>query len=597
MSYNKNSIFYKEFSEGNIDYRLEFTPAEDSVLTSPTYVEFPNFSLITSNFGTVADYDGNIAIGIHNSIEISFEVIGDAFTGDWQAVYEWIVAGGVSVVSEYITNISNKWVLYKKVSGSYTMIYTGFQLTNGAGAVYKFNTTGNILTYEVKVQDAMRAVLSDIPLTADMASYSVDTYLPDLIVHHEVTSNDGKQMWVLDETFSPTGTIPLPDYPGRFKSIKYIYLIRNFAGAIITAMYMKFRVNQTVPYAYFDGDFLDGYYFYGINSTYNDIDTRGAVIPTADLRLVAQKKNAEGVFDWNIMIDGILAKGNMYDLLRFLAENFCKKVVLDYNTTWGFPKLSILHLEEFQKEYTFTTSNVLNEFEVAQSQDVSAIQQFHFSNIGGTDINNTKLVGNATLLRQDSYEIDSIIDNYKCNITAEKDDLVFFESGQVTIGADTSHLNCFFTLESIDDYYILKAVNNSVTYRGTDYGALAKNPLIVDRKWGYGDLKLLQEYLTATQNFDRGNPYASGNGIGAVFVDVLSTFYGVSANPHTATIKVNADDFDMSMFGAKIHFNYSNFVGGLPDFDLSMPTSGFLVGIESFDITTNTYTCTIILNI
>ena len=82
------------------------------------------------------------------------------------------------------------------------------------------------------------------------------------------------------------------------------------------------------------------------------------------------------------MIDGILAKGNMYDLLRFLAENFCKKVVLDYNTTWGFPKLSILHLEEFQKEYTFTTSNVLNEFEVAQSQDVSAIQQFHFSNIG-----------------------------------------------------------------------------------------------------------------------------------------------------------------------------------------------------------------------
>ena len=90
-------------------------------------------------------------------------MIGDAFRGNWKDVFEWITAGGVAVTSEYITSINNKWVLYIKRSGSYEMVYTGFQITNGAGAVYKFNTRER-LTYEVKVQDAMRAVLSDIPL-------------------------------------------------------------------------------------------------------------------------------------------------------------------------------------------------------------------------------------------------------------------------------------------------------------------------------------------------------------------------------------------------------------------------------------------------
>ena len=71
MAYNKNSVFYKEFTQGGIEYRLEFTPADDTMLSSPTEVEFPEFSLITTNFGTVADYDGLVAIGIHNSKEIS----------------------------------------------------------------------------------------------------------------------------------------------------------------------------------------------------------------------------------------------------------------------------------------------------------------------------------------------------------------------------------------------------------------------------------------------------------------------------------------------------------------------------------------------
>ena len=93
---------------------------------------------------------------------------------------------------------------------------------------------------------------------------------------------------------------------------------------------------------------------------------------------------------------------------------------------------------------------------------------------------------------------------------------------------------------------------------------------------------MLNEYIQTTQNYDQLNPYTSGNGVGAVFVDVLSSYYGLPANPHTATIKVNADDFDLSKFGCKVHFNYADFVGNLPDFSLEHSDERFLSGYRQF---------------
>ena len=143
-------------------------------------------------------------------------------------------------------------------------------------------------------------------------------------------------------------------------------------------MYNKFRVNPTAIFTYFSGDFLDGYTFYSHDSTYNATDTKGSAIAQSDLKLVAQKSNSDGEFRLEYNDRRHFCKGQY---VRFIAVPISK--LLQKNCTklrrWlGLPATKNTTLGAFENEYAFTDANVLNEFEIAQSQDVSAMQYFPF---------------------------------------------------------------------------------------------------------------------------------------------------------------------------------------------------------------------------
>lgn len=607
MAYTKNSIFYDEFVLGGVSYRVEFTPADVSILSSPTYVKLPAFAIAMDGFDFKADYDGNIAIAIHNSKEFTLKVVGDAFTGDFAEVFGWIVESGVvNTRNDFVSNITNKWELFIHDGTSYKRKYTGFQIANGAGAVYDFNTKSSILTYEVKVQDVMRAVLSEITLTADMADLNLETERPDIVANHTITCANGNKLVLsgISQYFKVIDNNNVVVMPiGSIKTISYDHLIVNLESAIVNAMYTKFRATNTVSVTYFDGDFLDGYTFYNTDFSYDAAHTRGAAVAQSDLLLVAQKETETGVWGWNIMIDGIFAKSNMYDLLKYLSENFGKRIYSYYSETAGFSKLKIVKAHNSIGTYNLTPNNVLSEFTVEQSRDVTARQNFHISNISGNDISNTEYVGDATLIRQDSYEIDSVIDNYCSNADGEwGTKFVYgtpndFQTVSWLLNPNSEHLNMFYTLDSSDSRaYILRGVHNSCGYDGFDYGYNGKNPLIPNAVLNDTEMASIQNYILRTQTFDMSSPLTSGGGIGTAFVWNLASLYGIPANPYTLTIDVSADDFDISKFGYTTSFNYTDFLGGIPTFNLGIPVHGYIVGIESFDITKNIYKCIVILN-
>lgn len=180
MSYNKNTVFYKNFTDNEgIEKTLYFVPGDDSDLLTPNIVEFPDNVIIFDTIKTSAGYDADLPIGMQMAKSLKFSINLTNMVGDWTDVRDWIVARSTRNIPTPVKIsyngkdywIPNRWVLcYKNDDNSNHIIADTVQ---DMTAKSKFKIEFDEVIYDIECLGIEKTILTQL----NIEDFEVELFL------------------------------------------------------------------------------------------------------------------------------------------------------------------------------------------------------------------------------------------------------------------------------------------------------------------------------------------------------------------------------------------------------------------------------------
>lgn len=624
MAFNIDTdTFYTEFYQGDKLYRLELIPYSTTLLTATTANELPSGALVKDSINFNTAYENNIRIGMKPAGEMSFTIQGDNLTGDFEDVFNWIVKRGeyqpTSATMNYLTN---RWVLkrYNDTLADWENMFIGWQLTTGDSAEIEIDPDNERYSYEVKCVDGSVAIFADTILSSLIAYARFGEFSPNYcagLYAHGFYSVGGnvrldRQLISLEnrEEFFNGDPNPVAEFRNcyRFMSIKNFFLqIKNYLTSILIE---KYRLQPSLTF--FDDifvnfkDIYNDYTFYRWIETYN-VPNKGTALTEDDVVFVARVQSYEdGTYTTEQDVNEILNFENAYDIYKNFCEVFLKFMKRDLNTyaneAWEF-----LAVDDYTTNLTtLTTSDIVNKFKGNFLQNISAKQAFHFKSISDLDKTSEEIIEDATVLSQESIEIDAIVDNFVPQIALENINennklqtagtaTIYYSWSGTTARSNTNKYNSLmyirdWMVNSNENTQIASQVCNVVTRDSVDYGDVLTNPDVYGQNINSSDAVKLRAYIKEAQD---------NSGIAIAWAEILSSLYSPNYNSVTFTMKIKMESFDsiMSKYGfdvcgIPVYIDLPNFIPNA----LAINNTGYISAVKSIDLRQNIIECEIILN-
>jgi len=601
MAFNRDtSKFYKNITTKSSTWRIELLPYSTVPYSTLTEYELPDFA-IYEDFGLDGGFDNNIKIGCPESLELSFKINPEQFTGDFEDVLQWILEAGTeynaavlfgSTYSQKV-NVTNHWKIYQDG----VLKFDGFQNPSAIPYRQTLFLDGQTPTseIEIKVFDAFKSILANTNIfQVDFDDIIIDdpTTERDVYSSIEINTTDGHKVYssVLENIgYGTVGDDTIPEQRRIAWDTDIETVFERLSQNILTTYATLYRD----PDIYTTGTLYN--VFEGFLASHNFYKQDGTTLLTAsDLNMIIALANPETDEEIERFYTGksVFFADSFFDFVKKFATLLLKSARVNISRGDAEP-LTIL--AEAVNEDSGENGIYIVPAEVAISKNPTILHnektisfaKINYSPVAETDFETSEERSISTILRQNSFEVDAFLDNWavSTNSGTEWGDLNDSFKDVVLIPGP-NHTQTFFyedTGTGGTGKVMLKPSNILVysdiinlTYNGT-YETTVEQPTIVDTNLGEGDIQDIREYVNNLQLKD---------GFSKLWLTAMLGIYGADAKNCVIQLDVNADiaDLDFSeMIGQKVTFDITDFVDNNKLLSI-VPTGGYLTAITGFDM-------------
>lgn len=335
-----NDVFYKEFTNQGITFRLELRLGLTASL-SGVETELPDMIIKDDSINCNGAMPDELIHGMELSKELEFELLMDNFNSDWIDVKNYILAsiGDLETIQDRDFYKPNNWTLKQLVGENWFTIFDGVQIGVPDREV---EITSKIYTMKVSVMSIEKFCLSMFyPYELDVATSPVEQFIQSKVYDSETDSA------IYDKKDAMTGFV-------------------TTTQEIFTELSLKFNlyysaVKRTDSYLFVESTFLRCFDFY--KATYVGY-VKDTMLEYSDIYIIAfirniKGKNTSGWLGSNSKSNRTpFANKNCYEMLKVLADSLAIKLTFYHSKTNDNFCLSFAGMLEVTQKQRINTSIV-----------------------------------------------------------------------------------------------------------------------------------------------------------------------------------------------------------------------------------------------